>query len=73
MLLIHGEADTLVPFSQSQHLYDQLKLAGAPVQIVSLKGLGHGFMGAKPKQLLDIIEQTFDFFNQLDAESTSTK
>jgi acetyl esterase/lipase len=40
-LILHGTADPLVPFSQSQRLADALKQAGADVQLVPIPNAGH--------------------------------
>jgi acetyl esterase/lipase len=42
-LIQHGAADTGVPPLQSQRLYDSLKAAGVPAQIVIYPDVGHGF------------------------------
>jgi acetyl esterase len=41
-LLIHGTADTLVPFDQSQDLCDKLHAAGVRCEIYPVKGGRHG-------------------------------
>jgi acetyl esterase/lipase len=41
-LIIHGEADPLVPHYQSQILASSLKKAGVPVIFYTVKGGGHG-------------------------------
>lgn len=41
-LIVHGDADPLVPLGQSELLNDALKKAGVPVELVTLKGAGHG-------------------------------
>ena len=41
-LLIHGDSDAIVPYSQSSLLAERLKAAGAAVQLVTQKGVGHG-------------------------------
>lgn len=42
-LIQHGTADTGVSPRQSQRLYDSLKAAGVPAQIVIYPDVGHGF------------------------------
>lgn len=42
MLILHGDADPLVPFSQSVELYDAMKAAGKDVAFYLIKGAGHG-------------------------------
>lgn len=47
-LLIHGDADTTVPFERSVELRDALQKAGVEVKLVTVKGAAHGpsFRGA---------------------------
>jgi len=42
-LIQHGGADTQVPSSQSQKLYDALRKAGATAELVVYPGIGHDF------------------------------
>ena len=42
-LILHGDRDEMVPLEQSQILYDKLKAAGVPVELVVVKNAGHGF------------------------------
>ena len=44
-LLVHGTADWLVPYTQSQQLSDALTAAGVPVQLVPVEGAEHIFLG----------------------------
>jgi dipeptidyl aminopeptidase/acylaminoacyl peptidase len=41
-LLIHGTADSLVPFSQSRAMCERMKAAGASCQLYPVQGGGHG-------------------------------
>ena len=41
-LIVHGDADTLVPYSQSELLEAALKKANVPVTLYTVKGGGHG-------------------------------
>ncbi|MGH7133049.1 MAG: alpha/beta hydrolase fold domain-containing protein [Phycisphaerales bacterium] len=45
MLIMHGDADPLVPLSQSQLLETKLKAAKVPVELDVIKGAGHGSLG----------------------------
>ena len=45
-LIVHGDADTVVPIGQSQELYDRLRKVGVEAHFVTLHGVGHAFMGA---------------------------
>lgn len=42
-LIIHGDADFLVPIQQSQEILAKLKAAGVETQLVVKKGAGHGW------------------------------
>lgn len=42
-LILHGDSDRLVPPSQSQELYDQLRSAGVPATLVMVTNAGHAF------------------------------
>ncbi len=42
-LIIHGDADELVPLQQSELMMDRLKDAGVPHELVVKKGYGHGW------------------------------
>jgi acetyl esterase/lipase len=44
-LLIHGTADTVVPYRQSEMLQEALAAAGVPVQLVPIEGADHIFRG----------------------------
>lgn len=48
MLIYHGTADPLVPFDQSQRLYDRLKKEGIEVQFIKGEGEGHS-LPSKPE------------------------
>lgn len=47
-LLVHGDSDALVPFSQSEQLRDALRAVGAQVELVTVPGADHVFLGADP-------------------------
>jgi acetyl esterase/lipase len=42
-LIIHGEYDNLVPLAQARLLYQRLKSAGVPVELVIISNAGHRF------------------------------
>lgn len=42
-LIVHGDADTLVPISSGQSIHDALKAAGVKTEMVVIKGGDHGF------------------------------
>lgn len=43
MLLVHGDADALVPIQQAQLMVDALKKAGVEAELVTREGQGHGW------------------------------
>jgi acetyl esterase/lipase len=57
-LIIHGDQDDIVPFNQSELLYDALKQAGVEVTFVPATGAGHGFN--RP----ELEEMVVTFFNK---------
>jgi acetyl esterase/lipase len=59
VLLIHGDADTLVPLQQSQDLERKLRAAGVPVKLVIKPGAGHGWQGMDKD-----LEMLADWFDQ---------
>jgi len=47
-LLVHGEADGLVPFAQSVQLHAALTDAGVEAELVAVPGADHVFVGTDP-------------------------
>jgi acetyl esterase/lipase len=45
-LIVHGDKDTTVPILHSQRLEAALKKAGVPVELLTVKGGGHGMAAA---------------------------
>jgi dipeptidyl aminopeptidase/acylaminoacyl peptidase len=43
VLAIHGDADKVVPYAQSEQLIGSLKQAGAKAELITVAGGGHGF------------------------------
>ncbi len=43
-LILHGDADTLVPLQQSQEMVEKLKAAGVETKLVVKPGAGHGWL-----------------------------
>ncbi len=61
-LIMHGDKDPLVPLNQSELLSDALLKAKVPVELVVVKGAGHGgdqFRGGANRSLIDQIEKFF--------------
>ena len=57
-LIMHGDKDAVVPFAQSQELYDALKQSNNDVQLVTVKGGEHNFANA------DTFIQAWNFFEE---------
>jgi len=60
-LIMHGDADMLVPFNQSVLLYDALKRANQDVTFYKVKGGGHG-VNFWTEDVLDIVKDFFDAY-----------
>jgi acetyl esterase/lipase len=66
-LLIHGERDTLVPYEQSQLMYDRLVQTNIPAQLVIVKNASHSFVapdGAATPTLAEINQIILNFLAQ---------
>jgi acetyl esterase/lipase len=65
-LLIHGEADKVVPVAQSHLGEAALKKAGVPVSAIYIPNVDHSFIGTTPEATraatLQALNATFDFF-----------
>jgi dipeptidyl aminopeptidase/acylaminoacyl peptidase len=61
-LLLHGEADTRVPISQSFEFYHALRQQGCQTQMVAYPRMGH--VPGEPGQLLDIMERTLAWYDR---------
>lgn len=60
-LLVHGDADPLVPCSQSRRLAAALTEAGATAELVIVPGAGHCFDGA---DLHEPVRHSLEFFDR---------
>jgi acetyl esterase/lipase len=45
-LILHGDADTLVPIAEGETMYKALSAAGAVAEFIPVEGSGHGFSGS---------------------------
>ena len=57
-LIIHGDADVLVPLQQSESFVKKMKSAGAQAKLVVKKGAGHGWLGLEKD--LTLLTDWFD-------------
>ena len=58
-LIIHGDADNLVPLQQSESFEKKLREAGVATRLIVKKGSGHGWAG-----LVKDLDQFVDWFDQ---------
>ncbi len=61
LLILHGEADLIVPISQSDVLEAKYKAAGADYQYFKYPGATHSFIQISDEQMNDVISKTVDF------------
>lgn len=61
-LLLHGENDNDVPFSQAEEMFIALKKLGVETVLVRYPGEGHGIR--RPKHRLDMYRRTQDWFDR---------
>lgn len=57
--IIHGDADTLVPYQQAEIIIAKLKEAGVPAELFNKEGAGHGW-----KDIGDDIPKLADWFDK---------
>ena len=57
ILIAHGTKDPVVPFAQSILLYEALRAAGQPVEMVRVRGAAHGGVTFWTDELLDLVEE----------------
>lgn len=60
VLLIHGDADTLVPIQQSEVFRDQARAMGDTVKLIVKHGAGHGWKNSGPE--MEAVQQWFDHY-----------
>ncbi len=59
-LIIHGDADKLVPIQQAESIIARLKEAGVPTKLVTKPGTSHGW-ARMDKDLLTLVDW-FDIY-----------
>ncbi len=63
--IIHGDQDLLVPLEQSQKFAEALKKVGVEVQLVVIKGMGHGPTTPEQREeFMKAIGQALEFFDK---------
>lgn len=63
-LLVHGEADSIVPFAQSVVLGNKLTKSGIPNQVFPLPNGGHGGEGTSPEVLGKLNETMLEWIQK---------
>jgi acetyl esterase/lipase len=69
ILIIHGDADRVVPFEQSQRLVEKLEQAKVPVKLDVRKGRDHGWPDTGPD--LALMRDWFDQYLAKNSEKTA--
>ncbi len=62
-LIMHGEADGMVPIEQGELLADALQAAGVEVTFIRLPNAGHGYWGPNEPVMPDFLTPTLQFFD----------
>jgi len=60
-ILIHGTADTDVPYAQSKDMDAKLGKAGVVHEFLTVEGAEHGLAGAKPEEVSRVAERAVEF------------
>ncbi|NEB73978.1 prolyl oligopeptidase family serine peptidase, partial [Streptomyces sp. SID14478] len=60
-LIVHGEADTLVPCGHGRALADALRAAGAPAELRTVPGAEHGWVGVDEDTVRRIFDASLEF------------
>lgn len=64
VLILHGDADTNVPYAQSLLLQERMHSEGARHELSLIEGAGHAFNGATEQQVADIVELSIAFIER---------
>lgn len=59
-LIMHGDRDNMVPFNQSERLYDALKKVGVDATFKPVKRAGHGTREFDTEESMKFVEDFFD-------------
>jgi dipeptidyl aminopeptidase/acylaminoacyl peptidase len=65
-MVIVGEEDRRTPVSEAKQLYDALILRRVPTKLVIVPDAGHASIGARPSQLIGIVDLTLKWFAHFD-------
>jgi dipeptidyl aminopeptidase/acylaminoacyl peptidase len=64
LLLIHGDADDVVPIEQSNMMNDAMHGSGRPVQFITFAGEGHFWPSWAGRDLITLMQKVQDFLDQ---------
>jgi dipeptidyl aminopeptidase/acylaminoacyl peptidase len=59
-LIVHGDADTVVPIVEGETMHGALTKAGVPASFLRVAGAGHGFGGADLERVNAAMVQWFE-------------
>ena len=59
-LIVHGDADPVVPIVEGETMYAALSKAGVPASFIRIEGAGHGFGGADLERVNAAMVQWFE-------------
>ena len=59
-LIVHGDADRVVPIVEGETMYAALSKAGVPASFIRIEGAGHGFGGADLERVNAAMVQWFE-------------
>jgi acetyl esterase/lipase len=59
-LIVHGDADTMVPIIEGETMHAALRKAGVPTSFIPIRGAGHGFEGADAERAFAALIQWFE-------------
>lgn len=68
-LLVHGDADTLVPLSNSERIYAAFEKADVETNLIVIKGAGHGFRGKDAEDATEALVAWFQRYLTPSAET----
>lgn len=63
-LLVHGTADTDVPYERSVEMAAEFKAHGVPYEFITVPGAGHGLAGTKPEEARDVQQRVAGFIRR---------
>lgn len=71
-LLVHGDADDLVPLNNSERILEAFKQKGVTSELIVIPGAGHGFRGDADKQASEALIDWFEKYLTPQQTTSST-